>query len=132
VLIVDDNIAAADTLAKLLRYYGHTVHVVYSGERALQDLACTAPELILLDLGMPGMDGYAVAREVRRRGWTGKIVAISGFGQDVDRARSKEAGFDEHLLKPVLTDDIVRILERMKTPEHKEGNIEELAMVGNK
>lgn len=113
ILIVDDNKAAADTLAKLLRHYGHTVHVAYSGEDALSNLTKVEPELILLDIGMPDMDGYAVAREIRSRGWTGKIVALSGYGQDVDRAHSKEAGFDDHLLKPVLSDDIIAILERM-------------------
>lgn len=114
ILIVDDNTAAADTLAKLLRYYGHTVHVAYSGKDALNDLLKVKPELILLDIGMPDMDGYAVAKELRSRGWDGKIVALSGYGQEVDRARTKETGFDDHLLKPVLSGDIIAILERMK------------------
>ncbi len=132
ILIVDDNRAAADTLAKLLRYYGHTVHVVYSGEDALLDVASVNPELILLDLGMPGMDGYAVAEELRRGGWTKKIVAISGYGQDLDREQSKAAGFDEHLLKPVLSNDIINILDQMKSFGPTEHGVAKLAMLGYK
>jgi len=120
ILIVDDNRAAADTLAKLLRYHGHTVHVAYSGADALRDLLRVKPELILLDIGMPEMDGFAVAREIRNRGWKGKIVALSGYGQDIDRVHSKNAGFNDHLLKPVLSDDIIAILERMKIDDHQD------------
>ncbi len=111
ILIVDDNKAAADTLARLLRHHGHEVHVVYSGKEALVAFHSFEPEFILLDLQMPEMDGYEVAREIRGIGSAVKIVALSGYGQDADREHSKEAGFDFHLLKPVVANDILRILE---------------------
>jgi signal transduction histidine kinase len=103
ILVADDNRDAADTLALLLESHGAAVHVVYGGEAALAALDGFRPDTLLLDLGMPGMDGFAVARTLRadpRRAGL-RILALTGWGQDSDRRRTREAGFDHHLTKPV-------------------------------
>ncbi len=109
ILIVDDNQAAAGALQKLLRAKGHTVQVAYSGARALADLNAFSPTVVLLDLGMPEMDGYETARRIRAQSAV-KIVALSGYGQEIDRLQTARAGFDKHLVKPVSVDEIQRYL----------------------
>jgi signal transduction histidine kinase/ActR/RegA family two-component response regulator len=103
ILIVDDNQDAADSLAVLLRGDGHSVHVVYDGTQALTSVRELRPSVVLLDIGMPGMDGYQVCRQIRRDpvAVTIKIVALTGYGQPADKERTQEAGFDAHLVKPV-------------------------------
>jgi CheY-like chemotaxis protein len=103
VLVVDDNEDAAESLAALLRLFGHDVAVALDGEQALAVAPALAPEVVLLDLGMPRMDGHEVARRMRSSPWGEKIriVALSGFGDGSDRARSLAAGCDDHLVKPV-------------------------------
>jgi DNA-binding response OmpR family regulator len=103
VLIVDDNQDAADTLALLMKLEGYTVAVANDGSTALAEESTFQPQLVLLDIGMPGMDGYEVARELRARapGKSLVIVAVTGYGQPEDRARAKEAGFSDHLTKPI-------------------------------
>jgi CheY-like chemotaxis protein len=101
VLVVDDHADAADSLAMLLRMEGHQVRVARNGPDALDAVRAEPPEVILLDLGMPGMDGYEVARRLRQRDGRGLlIVALTGWGQEEDRRRTREAGFDHHLVKP--------------------------------
>jgi len=103
VLVVDDNVHAADSLAVLLHLAGHEVRTVYNGEAALDAAVSFEPDAILLDLGLPGMNGYEVARRLRRlpqrKPWM--LLALTGYGQDEDRRRSAQAGIDRHLLKPV-------------------------------
>jgi PAS domain S-box-containing protein len=113
VLIVDDNRDAARTLELLLRSIGHDTRVVYDGAEALGVAPSYQPHVVLLDIGMPGMDGYEVARRLRTmRELDGtRIVAITGWGQDADRQRSREAGFDLHLVKPVDPNELVRVLD---------------------
>jgi CheY-like chemotaxis protein len=103
VLVVDDNRDAADTLGILLEYLGADAHVVHSGEMALQCLSSFKPSAILLDLGMPGMDGIEVARRLRQEpeGREVVLIALTGWGQEDDRRRTKEAGFNHHLVKPI-------------------------------
>ena len=103
ILVVDDNRDAADSLAMLLEAAGAEVNTVYDGESALAALAASPPRLLLLDLGMPGMDGYAVARAVRAdaRLRELRIVALTGWGQEGERVRTRESGFDHHLTKPL-------------------------------
>jgi CheY-like chemotaxis protein len=103
ILVVDDNEDAADSLAMLLEYLGGTVRVANSGEAALEILEEYRPEVVLLDIGMPGMDGYAVARRVREQPQyaEARLIALSGWSQDEDKQRSSQSGFDYHLTKPV-------------------------------
>jgi signal transduction histidine kinase len=103
VLLADDNHDAADSLAELLRAMGHEVHVVYNGESALRAGAELRPETVILDIGMPRLDGYEVARRARQTDWGrgAKLIALTGWGQERDKALAAEAGFDHHLTKPV-------------------------------
>jgi signal transduction histidine kinase len=101
ILIVDDNADAADSLARLLEMEGHTTRSVYGSMAALESAGAFDPQVILLDIGLPGMDGYEVARRMRARGSKAQIVALTGYGQRDDQARSRDAGFDAHLVKPV-------------------------------
>jgi CheY-like chemotaxis protein len=102
-LIVDDNADAAESLSMLLLHNGHEVRTAHDGLTGIEQTAMFDPDVILLDLGMPGMDGFETARKVRQlKGMKQiKIVALTGWGQDEDRRRTKEAGFDAHLVKPV-------------------------------
>jgi signal transduction histidine kinase/ActR/RegA family two-component response regulator len=103
VLVVDDNRDAAETLAFLLQLEGHDVAVAFDGQAALSESDKSHPQVVLLDIGMPGMDGYQVVREMRQREPTKSavILALTGYGQPEDRARAKAAGFNDHLTKPV-------------------------------
>jgi two-component system, OmpR family, response regulator len=111
VLVVDDNIDAANTLEMLLRSLGHETRVVYDRPSALETLDEFRPDVVLLDIGMPGMNGFEVARHLRaRKNHQVKIVAVTGWGSEADRARAAEAGFDRHLVKPVDETDLRRVL----------------------
>ena len=103
VLLVDDNVDAAESLAMLLRLWGHEVAVAHDGPGALRAAEAQRPEVALLDIGLPGMDGYELARRLRPLPGLGRavLVALTGWGQEDDRRRSQEAGFDHHLVKPV-------------------------------
>jgi PAS domain S-box-containing protein len=103
VLIADDNKDAAQSLAILLRMQGHEVNIVHNGSDALAKFDTLMPDAVLLDIGMPDMDGYQVARQVRRRavGRPVKLIAVTGWGQEGDKARALEAGFDHHFTKPI-------------------------------
>ncbi|MFL6574432.1 MAG: response regulator, partial [Burkholderiales bacterium] len=103
ILVVDDNVDAAVTLALLLQSLGHETCVVHDGRQALRMALEFRPDVVLLDIGMPGLDGYEVARQLRalKRERPLRIIAITGWGQEADRTRSREAGFDVHLVKPV-------------------------------
>jgi CheY-like chemotaxis protein/anti-sigma regulatory factor (Ser/Thr protein kinase) len=113
VLVVDDNRDACATLAALLRMEGHEVQEAYDGPGGIAAAAAFRPELVLLDIGMPGMSGYEVAQHLRKlEGGDGlRIVAVTGWSQDHDRRRSREAGFDHHLAKPVGVDELFRLLD---------------------
>ena len=102
VLVVDDNRDAAQSLGMLLQLLGADVHVVYNGPDALQALAAYKPAVVLLDIGMPGMDGHEVARRIRQQAGFQDVtlIALTGWGQVEDRQRSQAAGFDYHLIKP--------------------------------
>ncbi len=101
ILVVDDNVDAATSLALLLRGMGHEVFVAHDGRAALADLSRIRPDIALLDIAMPDMSGYELARQIRSRaGPAMRIVALTGFGLPEDRARALEAGFDQHMVKP--------------------------------
>jgi PAS domain S-box-containing protein len=112
VLVADDNKDAADALAMLLELAGHEVRVAHGGRAALSLAQTFRPDVALLDIGMPELNGYEVAKELRREPWGSRmcLIALTGWGQDEDRQRAKDAGFDRHLTKPVDTDTLEILL----------------------
>jgi CheY-like chemotaxis protein len=119
ILIADDNQDALESLATLLEINGHEVHTASDGALAVEVAAKIRPEVALLDIGMPKMDGYEVARRIRAEAW-GKstvLVALTGWGQDEDRRRTREAGFDSHLVKPLDLDALSEFLSRLPVDE---------------
>jgi CheY-like chemotaxis protein len=112
ILIVDDHPDVTASLARLLRLNGHEVRTALNGSTALEALALYRPEIILLDIGLPGMDGYEVAQLIRKQPDMESVVliALTGYGQDEDRRRSREAGFDHHLVKPVDLDALLAMV----------------------
>ncbi len=113
VLIVDDNREAAEGIVKLLSHAGHTVRAAYSGRGALQTLATFHPEIIFLDIGLPGESGYDLARKIRKElSPVPLLVALTGYGQEDDKRRAQQAGFDYHLIKPIGVADLEFILTK--------------------
>ena len=111
ILVVDDNEDAATALAEALVDLGHAVEVAYDGPQALAKLETFSPDIALLDIGLPLMDGYELARRIRNEPRLSgiRLVSITGYGQHSDKVRAQEAGFDVHLVKPV---DLV-VIERV-------------------
>jgi two-component system CheB/CheR fusion protein len=115
ILVVDDNRDAAESLAVMLRLMGHGVETAHSGPAALALAPALAPDVVLLDIGLPGMDGYEVARRLRAAGEPQPVlIAVTGYGQEEDRRRSREAGCDHHLVKPVDHEDLERVITRVR------------------
>jgi two-component system CheB/CheR fusion protein len=112
IVVVDDNDDQVESLAMLLTMMGHTVHRATNGPEAIEKAMVYRPDLMLIDIGMPGMEGYEVARRIREQPDLRNVVLIAqtGWGGDVDRERSKEAGFDEHLVKPVTLTHLEEVL----------------------
>lgn len=112
VLVADDNPDAAMSLSMLVELLGHEVRTAYDGAEALQLAGEFYPDVALLDLGMPRMDGYEACRRLREHPWGARmvVVAITGWGREDDRQKTLLAGFDEHLVKPVAPDAIARAL----------------------
>jgi CheY-like chemotaxis protein len=113
VLVVDDNADAAAMLAELLGAWGHRARVAHDAPSALSLLRETQVDVALLDIGLPVMDGYELAEQIRREPrWRAmRLVALTGYGQDSDRRRSQDAGFDAHLVKPVDTRALRELVE---------------------
>jgi CheY-like chemotaxis protein len=116
VLIVDDNVDAAEMMGALLETRGHSVRIAHDADSALAAARDFAPSAAVLDIGLPGTDGYELARRLRSDARTRemRLVALTGWGQDGDRARARDAGFDAHLTKPADPD---RILAAIATSE---------------
>lgn len=118
ILVVDDNVDAASMLALLLESDGHRVRVEHDARRALEQLADDPPQVCLIDIGLPGMDGNTLARHLRTlpamAGAT--LIAVTGYGQDSDRRRSLAAGFDHHMVKPVDVEALYAVLEGVAVP----------------
>jgi PAS domain S-box-containing protein len=112
VLIADDNHDAADSMGLVLQFGGYEVCVAHTGKEALEMAKQQRPEVILLDIGLPDMTGYEVARDIRRQEWGRKVylMAITGWGQNEDKERALAAGFDQHLTKPVDVDQVEQLL----------------------
>jgi two-component system CheB/CheR fusion protein len=116
ILVVDDNKASADSLALLLRLSGHDTRVAYSGPEAIEAARAFRPDVVLLDIGLPAMDGFEVARRLRGLPITERatLIAVTGYGQEEILQKAREVGFDHHLLKPL---DLDALLALMNTPE---------------
>jgi PAS domain S-box-containing protein len=121
ILVVDDNRDSADSLAMLLRTSGAVAHIAYDGASALEAVAHQQPDVVVLDLSMPGMDGYSVAEQIRQRLGNERVtlIALSGWGQEQDRMRSLAAGFDHHLTKPVDLDALQVLFSSLNRNEHR-------------
>jgi CheY-like chemotaxis protein len=111
-LLVDDSVDAATAMSLLLESDGYDVRIAHEAVHALEIAAQFEPEIVLLDLGLPGMDGFQLAQEMRKRAATANalLIAVTGYGQAADRQRTHEAGFDHHLVKPVSSDEIQRVI----------------------
>jgi two-component system CheB/CheR fusion protein len=114
VLLIEDNRDAADSLRDLLELYGCEVSVAHTGPAGVEQARRTRPEVIVCDIGLPGMDGYAVASAVRQEPALSRtlLLAMSGYGQEEDQRRSREAGFDGHLVKPVDLELLLRYFQQ--------------------
>jgi CheY-like chemotaxis protein len=112
ILVVDDNQDAAKSLAALLKIMGGDVQTAFDGSQALAAAERRRPDVIFLDIGLPNLSSYDVCRRIRNKPWGAHVllVALTGWGQDEDRRKSKEAGFDQHLVKPADYDDVARVL----------------------
>jgi CheY-like chemotaxis protein len=116
VLIADDNTDFADSLASLLRLHGHRVRIVHDGIAAVHAVTEQVPDAAFIDIGMPRLNGYEVARRLRSRRETEAVplVAITGWGQEADRQRVREAGYDQHWVKPVDVQRVLQLLEGLR------------------
>ncbi|HEY0878839.1 MAG TPA: PAS domain S-box protein [Zeimonas sp.] len=115
ILVVDDNADAAQAMATMLELLGHRVDVAFDGDQALRVAERARPEVILMDLGMPNMNGYVAARRIREADWGRDVllVAVTGWGQQADRSASEQAGFDHHLVKPVELDAVQTLVAQL-------------------
>ncbi|MFC0134360.1 hypothetical protein CR105_26680 [Massilia eurypsychrophila] len=122
ILVVDDNIDAAELLSMLLVLAGHTVETVHTGPAALQTARANVPDVIFLDIGLPGMSGYEVAHRLRSDATTSKVilVALTGWGTEEDRQRAIKAGFDGHLTKPVQSERLHEIIDSFYEKDNRE------------
>lgn len=120
VLVVDDNEDAADSLATLLGVMGYEVRIAYDGPEAIQAADEFEPAVALLDIGLPKLSGYDIARHVRaRRGADVLLVAITGWGQEEDRRKAREAGFDHHFTKPADFDRLLELIGQELRQRHR-------------
>lgn len=110
IMVVDDHIDTAESLAVLLKMWGHMVHVCHSGTAAVQMAKINSPDVALLDIGLPGCDGYEVAEKLKQEVPGILLIAITGYGQKVDRRRSAHSGFRHHLVKPVVPEKLKQAL----------------------
>jgi CheY-like chemotaxis protein len=118
ILVVDDQRETATLLAKLLEMSGHTTQAAFDGVEAVEAAEKFRPDIILLDIGLPRLNGYDACRKIREQPW-GKdmvLIAVTGWGQEGDRQKSKDAGFSGHLVKPVKYEHIVTLLAALETP----------------
>jgi CheY-like chemotaxis protein len=123
ILVADDNNDAAEAMAVLLQLAGHDVRTANDGIEALAVAETFEPQIVLLDLGMPRMDGYEAARRMRRQAWgrNATLVALTGWGQQQDRQRTSDAGFDAHLVKPATEFDLLQAIASGRRDEAAAG-----------
>jgi CheY-like chemotaxis protein len=122
ILVVDDNQDSADSLGMLMKLLGNDVRVVNDGLAAVEVANEFEPQVVLLDIGLPTLNGYEAARKIRKQAWGSKatLIAVTGWGETVDRQRSKKAGFDHHLVKPVEPDVLTTLLATLP-PDVRKG-----------
>ena len=113
ILMIEDNADAREAMCALLALDGHVIEAAADGPQGLELARTKQPEIALIDIGLPGMDGYEVAREMRALGIPIVLVALTGYGQPEDRRRAEEAGFDAHLVKPVDPTELTATLARL-------------------
>jgi CheY-like chemotaxis protein len=115
-MVIDDNRDAAESMSMLFELWGHEVVCVFDGQAALATAAKFRPHAVFLDIGLPGMDGYEIAERLRELPQAARcvLVAITGYGQEDDRRRSREAGIDHHLVKPVAPETLHELLESLE------------------
>src|SRR5439155_26592871 len=122
IMLVDDNIGAADSLGLLLRSHGHEICIAYDGHSALRAAGAFQPDFVLLDIGLPGMNGYEVARALRQTPDLSPIlVAVTGYGNEADVRQALEAGFDHHLVKPVPPEILPELLTTLAAKRSHKG-----------
>jgi CheY-like chemotaxis protein len=119
-LLVDDNADLARSMAELLEHFGHQVQIAHDGEQALTKAVAFAPDVVFLDIGMPGMSGYEVAKRLRQEpGFANTLlVAVTGFGMDGEEEQARRSGFDRQLVKPVRSVDLQEVLAEESTRTH--------------
>jgi CheY-like chemotaxis protein len=124
ILVVDDNTDTTESMAKLLAIFGHEVRIARDGPGAIEAALTWRPEFVLLDIGLPGVDGYEVASRLRRAASCRDtvIIAVTGYGQPEDRQRSAAAGIDHHLLKPAVWDQLLSLLSRRGSTSDGDGS----------
>ncbi|MBY0397315.1 MAG: response regulator, partial [Thermoleophilia bacterium] len=116
IVIVDDNVDAAVSLAMLLEISGNEIYTAHDGLTALATVAEHRPDVVLLDIGLPKLDGHEVCRRIRAEPWGDEValIALTGWGQEDDRRKSEAAGFDGHLVKPVDHGELTRLLDALR------------------
>jgi CheY-like chemotaxis protein len=112
ILIADDNGDAVESMGMMLRLMGNEVRTVRDGAQAVEEAAAFRPDMVLLDIGMPRMNGYDAAQHIRQQRWGSRmmLVALTGWGQEEDKRRAADAGFDLHFTKPVSADDLEKLM----------------------
>ena len=132
ILVVDDNRDAVESLAELLKLSGHEPRTANDGMHALEAAAGFQPDVVIMDVGMPRLNGYDAARRIRAHPWGAQValVAMSGWGQDADRAKSRAAGFDAHLVKPVEFAALMQLLAQLTARKHARAGTENRARAG--
>jgi CheY-like chemotaxis protein len=124
VLVVDDNVDAADSLSLFLRIAGYQTRVAYDGRTAVEMAEILKPGVVLLDLGLPYLNGHEVARRLRALPWgrTARLIALTGWGQEEDVLRSRQSGFDDHLTKPVDPEVLIQRIMLLTRDQTQTGN----------
>jgi CheY-like chemotaxis protein len=113
VLVVDDSVDSAETLGELLKIWGHEVKLAFDGKAAIEAARAYKPDVVLLDIGLPEMDGFAVAERLKAEGTAGRmLIALTGYGEQAHRERARKAGFHHHLVKPVDPEALQKIIGR--------------------